>query len=209
MGCALQHVSLLRGKFSSILLGVDEAIALGGSKAAHAADGTVQGLAPLRRKLAELLKELVRLLLLAGRQMLPRFHAGEHALLLLGRQAGEMLQAILQLPLLLRRKTAELGIVFQRSALLGGGEILIAAQPGSGVAGLIGRVLLIGGGASIALEVVPLAVGVGGRAAVLGERGRQRQEGGQTDRDLVSGQHMFTPTTGAKALKVQKRITRP
>ena len=35
MGCALQHVSFLRGKFSSILLGIDEAISLRGIQASR------------------------------------------------------------------------------------------------------------------------------------------------------------------------------
>ena len=53
-----------------------------------------------------------------------------------------MLQAILQLPLLWRWKPAKLGIVFESAALLRGRQTFIAAQPGSGMAGLIGRPLI-------------------------------------------------------------------
>ena len=53
-----------------------------------------------------------------------------------------MLQAILQLPLLLGRKLAKLRIAFQRAALLRRREILIVAQPGAGVSRLIGRRLI-------------------------------------------------------------------
>ena len=53
-----------------------------------------------------------------------------------------MLQAILQLPLLLGRQLAKLRIAFQRATLLRRREILIVAQPGSGVTRLIGRRLI-------------------------------------------------------------------
>ena len=103
------------------------------------ADRAVDGLAAVGRQLLELLKELARALLLIGRQVLPGFHAVEHALLLLRRQAGKMLQPASQPRLLLRRKPAELRIVFERAALLRGRQILIAAEPVSGVAGLVLR----------------------------------------------------------------------
>lgn len=127
---------------SPVLFRIDEPIALDRVQAPHVANGIIEGLSPLRRQLSELLKDLVGLLLLAGREMFPGLHAAEHALLLLGRQVGKVLQAILQLPLLGRRKTAELRIVFERAALLRGREIFIAAQPVSGMAGLIGRTLI-------------------------------------------------------------------
>ena len=175
---------------------IDEPIALRWVQAAHAADGAIDGLAAVRRQLAELLKELVRLLLLSGRQMLPGLHAAEHALLLLRRQAGEMLQAILQLPLLLGWKPAKLGIVFESAALLGGGQIFIAAEPISGMAGLIGRPTgFIGAGMALVLEVVPLAVRILRMLVlgeqILGEKRCQQQKGCQTARDLVSAQHRF------------------
>ena len=59
------------------------------------ADRPVEGLAAVGRQLLELLKELARLLLLIRSQVLPGFHAIEHALLLLRRQAGKMLQSFL------------------------------------------------------------------------------------------------------------------
>lgn len=121
---------------------MNQSIALRGGQAAHASNRLVENLAPFRRQLPELLKELVRLLLLSRCQMLPRLHAPKHALLLLGRQVREMLQAILQLPLLLRWKPAKLRIVFESAALLRGRQIFIGPQPGSGMAGLIARSLI-------------------------------------------------------------------
>jgi hypothetical protein len=50
-------------------------------------------------------------------------------LLLLRRQTVETLQALLQPLLPLRRQTAECGIILQRSLLLFGREISVAAQP--------------------------------------------------------------------------------
>jgi len=50
-----------------------------------------------------------------------------------------MLQSISQSGLLLGRKPAELGIVFEGATLLGRRQILIAAEPISGVAGLVLR----------------------------------------------------------------------
>ena len=60
---------------------------------AHVPDRAVDGLAAVGRQSLELLKELARPLLLIGGQVLPGFHAVEHAFLLLRRQAGEMLQS--------------------------------------------------------------------------------------------------------------------
>ena len=142
MGRALEQIAFLRRECSPVLLRIDEPIALRRVQAPHAANGAIEGLAPRRRQLAELLKELVRLLLLAGRQTFPRLHAPEHALLLLGRQVRKMLQAILQLPLLGWWKPAKLRIIFKSAALLRGRQIFIAAKPVSGVAGLIGRPLI-------------------------------------------------------------------
>ena len=145
----------------SCMRGVDEPVALFGRQAAHPADRPVDGLAAVGRQLLELLKDLARLLLLIRRQVLPGFHAVENALLLLRRQAGEMLQPLLQLGLLLRRKPAELRIVFERAALLRGRQIFIAAEPVSGVAGLVlRRMELIGtaGAGILFLKAVPLPV---------------------------------------------------
>jgi len=146
----------------SVLRGVDEPVALFGRQAAHAADGAVDGLAAIGRQLPELLKKLVRLLLLIWSQVLPGFHAVEHAFLLLGRQAGKMLQLLSQLELPLRRKPAELGIIFERTALLRGRQIHIAAKPVSGVAGLVLRRMGLIGAAGVRatffLKVVPLPV---------------------------------------------------
>ena len=48
-----------------------------------------------------------------------------------------MLQALLQLRLLGRRKLAELCVAFERAALLVRRKVFVAAQPVSGVAGLV------------------------------------------------------------------------
>ena len=143
-------------------VGVDEPVALFGCQAAHSADRLVDGLPAVGRQLLELLKELARLLLLIRRQVLPGFHAVENALLLPGRQAGKMLQPPLQLGLLLRGKPAELGIVFERAALLRRRQVFIAAEPVSGVARLVLlRTELIGTagvGITFFLKAVPLPV---------------------------------------------------
>ena len=49
---------------------------------------------PLRGELLHLLVNLTRLLFLLGSQVLPNFHTVQHALLLLRRQRGEMLQPL-------------------------------------------------------------------------------------------------------------------
>ncbi len=73
-----------------------------------------------------------------------------------------MLQPLLQAGLLLRGKSSELRIVFERAALLRGRQILIAAEPVSGMAGLVlRRVELIGtagAGTIFFLKAVPLTV---------------------------------------------------
>jgi len=158
----VEQAAFLRRELIPIFVGVDEPVALFARQAAHPADCLVNGLTPVRGQLPELLKELARLLLLVGRQVLPSFHAVEHALLLLRRQAGKMLQPLPQLRLLLRGKPAELGIVFERAALLRRRQILIAAEPVPGVAGLVlRRMELIGtvrARAILFLKAVPLPV---------------------------------------------------
>jgi len=161
-GGSAEDGAFLRRERVPVLRGVDELVTLSGRQAVHAADRAVDGLAAIGRQLSELLKELGCPLLLIRCQVLPGFHAVEHALLLLSRQAGEMLQPVLQPCLLLRGKPAELRIVFERAALLRGRQILIAAEPVSGVAGLVlWRMDLIGaagGGTTFWLKVVPLPV---------------------------------------------------
>jgi len=128
--------------------------------------------------------------------VLPGFHAVEHAFLLLRRQAGKMLQPVLQPRLLLRRKPAKLWIVFERAALLRGRQVFIAAQPVSGVTGLVLRrtdligadlIGAAGAGTTFFLKVVPLPVRIlrsrmrllwnsRWRIPVLGERRRPAAE---------------------------------
>ena len=73
-----------------------------------------------------------------------------------------MLQPSLQPGLLLRGKPSELGIVLEGTALLRGRQVFIAAEPVSGVAGLVlRRTELIGtarAGTVFFLKMVPLAV---------------------------------------------------
>jgi hypothetical protein len=73
-----------------------------------------------------------------------------------------MLQPLPQLRLLLRGKPAELRIVFERAALLRRRQIFIAAQPVSGVAGLVLRPMELirtaGAGTTFFLKAVPLPV---------------------------------------------------
>ena len=84
-GRSREKGALLRRERALVLVGVDELVALFGRQTAHAADRPVEGLAAVGRQLLELLKELARLLLLIRSQVLPGFHAVEHALLLLRR----------------------------------------------------------------------------------------------------------------------------
>lgn len=121
---AIQDAAFVRRVISAVLVGIDEAVALLGGEGAHLANGAVHRLAAVGRQLAELLKHLSRLLFLGGRQVFPGFHAAQHALLLLRRPVGKVLQAVLQLPLLLRRKPAELRITFESAALLLGDRFL-------------------------------------------------------------------------------------
>ena len=50
-----------------------------------------------------------------------------------------MLQAVLQLSLLLRRKAAILRIVFKRATLLGGRHVFVVPQPGASMTRLVRR----------------------------------------------------------------------
>ena len=71
--------------------------------------------------------------------MLPNLHAVQHPLLLLRRQAVEVLQPVLQHLLALRRQAAKLRIALQRPALLFGRNSLILAQPLPGMMPLLRR----------------------------------------------------------------------
>jgi hypothetical protein len=161
-GRPAEQAAFPRRELIPVFVGIDEPVALFRRHAAHAANRPVDGLTAVGRQLFELLKELARLLLLIGRQVLPGSHAVEHALLLLRRQAGKMLQPLPQLRLLLRGKPAELWIVFERAALLRRRQILIAAEPVSGVPRLVLRRMELigtaGAGTTFFLKAVPLPV---------------------------------------------------
>jgi len=197
-----QQAAFLRRKLPPELLRVDELVALFRRQVAHTPYRPIDGLTAVGRQLFELLKQPERPLLLVGIQVLPGLHAVKHPLLLLPRQAGKMLQPLLQAGLLLRRKFSELRIVFERAALLARRQILIAAEPVSGMAGLIlRRTGLIGMdgagmtffGMTFFLKVVPLPVralrlGMAlrrrGRMPILGEQRRQQQKRHQTARNF-------------------------
>jgi len=81
--------------------------------------------------------QLPRAVFLLRGQMSERIHAIQHLLPLLRRQAVEPIQLILQTLLLLRWKAAELRIILQRLFLLFRRQILVLAQPLSGVTVLL------------------------------------------------------------------------
>ena len=154
MGGSADDEALWRRERALVLVRVDELVALFRRQVAHAADRPIDGLAAVGRQLPELLKDLARVLFLILSQVLPGLHAVEHAFLLLRRQAGKMLQSVLQPGLLLRWKPPELRIVFERAALLRGRQIFIAAKPVSGVPGLVLRTTVMALAASLAVETV-------------------------------------------------------
>jgi hypothetical protein len=107
-----------------------------GSHRAEIADCGTQFLPAIGRQISELRKQLPRLLLLIGSQVLPGFHALQDAVLLLLREAAETQQPFPQDLLPGRRKVAELGIVVESFLLLIGRQVLVTAEPLSGVTGL-------------------------------------------------------------------------
>jgi len=94
-------------------------------------------LLPLRRKLSKLRSQPAGVLLLLRCQVFPDLHPVEHALLLLRLQAVKTFQPVAEPLLLLRWQTAEGWIILQRSLLLLGRKIAVAAQPVSGM--MLGR----------------------------------------------------------------------
>ena len=111
-----------------------------------------------------------------------------------------MLQPVLQLPLLLRRKSTKLRIALKSAPLLRRRKIFVAAQPRSGVPRLVRRmgfIAAIGGairrgpvGSASLLKVVPLPVRVCRLgAAILGEHRCQQQKSCRTAQDLSLAQH--------------------
>ena len=212
VGGSAEQAAFLRRKRAFVFVGVDELVTLFGRQVAHAADGPVNSLAAVGRQLSELLKELARVLLLIRSQVLPGFHAVEHMLLLLRRQVGKMLQPVLQPGLVFRGKLSELRIVFERATLLCGRQIFIAAEPVSGVAGLVlRRSSFIGAarvGTTFFLKPVPLPVRtlrlqmllrmrlwrpLWLRRPGLGGRRRQQQKHCQKARYSFPAQHDFGP----------------
>ena len=135
LGDSAEHFALL-GRILAEAAGIDGAAASVGWHGAQGLDSVAHSLLALRRQAADLRIYLPSLLFLRGSEVLPGFHAVEHALLLLGRQAVEAVQAFQQALLALGRQAAELRIAVKRLALLGGRNVLIAAQPLPGVMSL-------------------------------------------------------------------------
>ena len=220
MGSPTEDEAFPRRERVSILLGVNELVALFSRQVAHAADRPVDGLAAIGRQLPELLKDLARMLFLILSQVLPGFHAVEHPLLLLRWQAGEMLQPVLQSHLLLRWKPPELRIAFERAALLRGRQIFVAAEPVSGVPGLVLRTMRFIGAARVratfVLKPVPLPIRTLGlltrllrrlrrQTLHLGERRRQQQKRCETARNSFPAQHPWSPSS--VSAKLTTRLT--
>ena len=90
-GGSVQQISFLGRERVPETCGLDDELALWGRHAAQIADGILHHAAPFRGKIPHLRIKSPRLLLLLRSQVLPDFHAVQHPLLLLGRQAVEML----------------------------------------------------------------------------------------------------------------------
>ena len=204
MGGSAEDKAFPRRERSLVLVRVDELVAPFRRQIAHAADRPIDGLAAIRRQLPELLKDLARVLLLILSQVLPGLHAVEHVFLLLRRQAGKMLQPVLQPGLLLRRKPPELRIVFERTSLLRRRQIFITAKPVSGVTRLVLRTMRFIGAAGVRaaflLKPVPLPIWTLGlltrllrrlrrQTLYLGGRRSQQQKRCQTARNSFPAQH--------------------
>ena len=71
--------------------------------------GAAHHRAPVWRHALHAVEDAHRFLLLGGRQVLPGLHASQNAFPLIGRQAVEAFETILQLLLALRRKAWKLG----------------------------------------------------------------------------------------------------
>jgi len=89
MGGSVEDAALLRRECVSVLLGIDELVALFGRQVAHATDRSIDDLSAIWRQLPELLKNLACLLLLAKSHVFPDFHAVQDAFLLLRWQTGK------------------------------------------------------------------------------------------------------------------------
>ncbi len=132
--CGSAHdVAFFRREHVSEAVGIDDQLSLirrHGSQIAHCGGDHAP---PLGRKLLHAVEQSPRFRLLARRQVFPGFHAAEHALLHLRREARKMLQALPQHLLLHRRQAAECRIALQSPLLLARRHIFVAAQPVAGM----------------------------------------------------------------------------
>jgi hypothetical protein len=85
-GCPAHYDSFLGGKHVLETVGIDHLLALWGRHSSQVTDRCADHAPPIRWELLHLPENLTCLLFLIGSQVLPRFHAIQHALLLLRRQ---------------------------------------------------------------------------------------------------------------------------
>jgi hypothetical protein len=114
-----QHVSLLVREHALESLRIQHPVALIGGHCAQVADGCFHHLLALRCEAFPLPRQLPCLLFLLWCQVLPGFNPVQPALLLIGGQTVEVLQAVFEALLLGRRQLAELRIVQQGLLLVG------------------------------------------------------------------------------------------
>jgi len=82
-GGAVEQVALLRAEHALKTVGLDDALALLGRHGTQVANGGAHHGAALGRKVLHLVVDAARVLLLFRSQVLPDFHAVQHALLLI------------------------------------------------------------------------------------------------------------------------------
>ena len=129
LGYAVQHFALIGCEHRAEPGRIQNLQALVRRHLAQVAHRGGHGAAAVLRKLLHALKEVAGVLFLLRRKVFPCFHSLEYALPLLGWTRVEMLQALLQLFLLLRWQLLELRIISQGLLLLIQGQVFAVAQP--------------------------------------------------------------------------------
>jgi hypothetical protein len=180
-GSAAHDLALLGRKHVFEARRVDDAVALIGRHGTQVAHGRADHALPVGRQLLHPAEHIARFGFLAGSEVLPGLHAVQHALLLLRRKTGKVIEPLPQLLLPLGRQAAEAGIVLQHAFPVGGRKALIAAEPVPGM--------------------VLLACLYGMELATLGKAGRKSGDDGrnaQHDRQLpfpykISQTHSLRP----------------
>jgi hypothetical protein len=108
---------------------LQDLLALLGRHRPQVSKGRFHHLAPLRRKLLHLRVDLAYLLSLVGSQVFPHLGTAQNSLLLLGWQAVQLVQPVLQALLLLTWQAPELRIIALRFLLFRWSEGLMCPQP--------------------------------------------------------------------------------